>query len=71
VESGTALEINTSGMRHGMNHYFPPVDVVNAAKKAGVAVTYLGSDAHRPEQVAFEFEAASSLVPSAISVCED
>lgn len=71
AESGTAFEINTSGIRHGMHHYFPPVEVVNAAKKAGVAVTYLGSDAHKPAQVGFEFEAAASLVPSAISACED
>ena len=71
IATDTAIEINTSGIRHGVGHYFPPVEVVNAAKKAGVAVTYLGSDAHKPEQVGFEFEAASSLVPSSITVCED
>lgn len=70
-DSGTAFEINTSGIRHGMHHYFPPIEVVNTAKKAGVAVTRLGSDAHLPEQVGFEFEAAASLVPSAIMACED
>lgn len=71
IRSKTALEINTSAIRHGLKDYYPPVTIVNAARKAGVQVTFLGSDAHRPEQVAFDFEAALALVPDAVRGCEE
>ncbi|MEW5994030.1 MAG: histidinol-phosphatase HisJ family protein [Candidatus Zixiibacteriota bacterium] len=70
-ESETALEINTAAIRHGFHHYYPPMDIINAAGKAGVAVRFLGSDAHRPEQVGFDFEAAAALIPDTIAWCDD
>lgn len=71
VDSHTGIEIDTSGLRHGLKDYYPRMEVVNAAKKAGVTVSYLGSDAHRPEQVGYDFEAAVSLVPDSIHSCDD
>ncbi len=67
----TALEINTSAIRHGFHEYYPSMAIVNEAKKAGVAVSFLGSDAHRPEQVGLDFEAAAALVPDVIAPCDD
>jgi len=58
----TGLEINTSAMRHGLDEYYPPLPIINAAKKAGVTVARLGSDAHRPDQVGFDFEGAAPLI---------
>ncbi|MFQ5498333.1 MAG: histidinol-phosphatase HisJ family protein [Candidatus Zixiibacteriota bacterium] len=71
IETNTSLEINTSPMRYGLKRYYPSIEIVNQAKKAGVAVSYLGSDAHRPEQVGYDFEAAAALVPFAFMHCED
>jgi len=71
VKSQTALEINTSAIRHGLSGYYPPVPIINAAKRAGVKVAFLGSDAHHPNQIGFDFEAASALVPNAVRDCED
>lgn len=71
IASNTGIEINTSGIRHGFKEYYPRMDVINAAKKAGVEVNFLGSDAHKPEQVGFDFEAALALVPDSIRGCED
>jgi len=65
-ETKTGLEINTSALRHGLNHYYPRMEIINAAKKAGVIVDYLGSDAHRPEQVGYDFEVAVALVPDTV-----
>jgi histidinol-phosphatase (PHP family) len=70
-ESDTALEINTSAIRHGFHEYYPHMAIINAAKKAGVAVQFLGSDAHKPEQIGLDFEAAVALVPDAIVTCDD
>ena len=50
VESGTALEINTSGLRHPVGETYPsPAIVVRFREIGGRAVT-IGSDAHRAHQ---------------------
>jgi histidinol-phosphatase (PHP family) len=50
VESGTALEINTSGLRHAVGETYPsPAVVARFAQLGGRAVT-VGSDAHRSDQ---------------------
>lgn len=69
--TGTALEINTSAIRHGFHEYYPSMAIVNEARKAGVAVPFLGSDAHKPEQVGLHFEAAAALVLDVTVSCED
>jgi len=58
----TGLEINTSALRHGLDDYYPALPFVTAAKRAGVKVERLGSDAHSPEQVGYDFEGAAPLV---------
>lgn len=68
--SGTALEINTSGIRRGMKGYFPNNTILTAAKRAGVEVSFLGSDAHRPEHVGFDFDTAVHLLSRNLTVCE-
>ncbi len=59
---GLALEINTSGMRHGVGEYYPSMTILNEARRAGVSVATIGSDAHAPDQIGLDFEAALPLV---------
>jgi histidinol-phosphatase (PHP family) len=50
VEGGTALEINTSGLRHPVGETYPsPAVVARFAELGGNAIT-IGSDAHRSDQ---------------------
>ncbi|MDF1544632.1 MAG: histidinol-phosphatase [bacterium] len=70
IATDTALEINTSGIRHGHSHYYPTVEILNLAKKRGVRVDKLGSDSHHPSQIGLDFEIASALIPSSIRNCE-
>lgn len=56
--SGTALEINTGGVRHGHPFFYPTPEMIMMADQAGVPVKYLGSDSHRPEHVGFQFDKA-------------
>jgi histidinol-phosphatase (PHP family) len=70
-EGEAALEVNTSALRHGLAEYYPRMEIVNAARRAGVEVAFLGSDAHRPEEVGFDFEAAVAVVPPAATACDD
>lgn len=72
VESDTALEVNTSAIRRHFDEYFPGTKIINAARRAGVSVHYLGSDAHAPNQVGFDFDAAAALTSSWTQAwCED
>jgi len=66
VATDTAIEINTSGMRRNLDTYFPSIKLANAARRAGVRIDFLGSDAHQPEDVGADFDMAAILVESAI-----
>lgn len=68
--TNTALEINTSGVRRNLKSYFPSTPILTSAKRAGVDVIFLGSDAHRPEHVGFDFDTAVHLLSRDLTVCE-
>jgi len=57
-ESGCGLEINTASIRKGFAEYYPSMAIINAARSAGVHIIAVGSDAHRPEEIACDFEGA-------------
>ena len=68
--TGTALEINTAGLRQNIGSYYPKMETINAAMREDVEVSYLGSDAHQPDQVGYDFDAAGVLIPGPIGGCE-
>jgi histidinol-phosphatase (PHP family) len=49
VESGTALEINTSGLRHPVGETYPATAIVEWFRRMGGRAITIGSDAHRIE----------------------
>jgi histidinol-phosphatase (PHP family) len=49
VESGTALEVNTSGLRYAIGEPFPPPAIVARFRELGGRAVTVGSDAHRAE----------------------
>jgi len=71
METDTVLEVNTSASRQSVGDCYPQIQIINAARKAGVAVARLGSDAHRPEHVGHEFEAVAHFVPDLLRECEE
>jgi len=54
-------EVNTSAIRHGHFEYYPGMEIINMARAAGVRIIALGSDAHCPEQMALDFDAAVAV----------
>ena len=52
--AGVAVEVNTAGLRKPVGELYPHPDLLAACRRAGVPAT-LGSDAHRPEEVAADF----------------
>jgi histidinol-phosphatase (PHP family) len=53
VESGTALEINTSGLRHPVGETYPSAATVRRFRELGGHAVTVGSDAHRDEHFAW------------------
>jgi histidinol-phosphatase (PHP family) len=47
VDSGTALEINTSGLRHPVAETYPSAAIVGRFQELGGRAVTVGSDAHR------------------------
>jgi histidinol-phosphatase (PHP family) len=53
VESGTALEVNVSGLRFPVAESFPPPAIVARFHELGGRAVTVGSDAHRADQFAW------------------
>ena len=60
---GICLELNTAGLRVAADEIYPAPELLRAAFHAGMKIT-LGSDAHKPEHVAYAFDRAAELARS-------
>ncbi len=65
VESGTGLEINTSGLRQGARETYPAAAVVARFRELGGRRITAGSDAHRPSWFAHGLETAYRMAAEA------
>ncbi len=61
VERGKALEINTSGFRE-TEEPLPPAYVLRMYREAGGELITIGSDAHRPEDMALGLDRGMALL---------
>ena len=65
VESGTALEVNSSGLRDNTGETYPGPWVVRRFRELGGERVTVGSDAHLPQSFAFGLEEACEIVAAA------
>jgi histidinol-phosphatase (PHP family) len=65
VESGTALEVNASGLRYPEKETYPGAWVVARFRELGGERVTVGSDAHLPASFAFGLEEAAEIVAAA------
>ena len=65
VESGTGLEVNTSGLRQGARETYPSAAVVARFRELGGQRITAGSDAHRPSWFAHGLDAAYRIAADA------
>ncbi len=71
AQNETGMEINTSALRKGHAEYYPCMEMVNMARQHGVTIAAIGSDAHRPEDVAFDFNAAAAVAWELFPYCDE
>jgi histidinol-phosphatase (PHP family) len=65
IEHGMALEINTSAMRKAARVLIPGAQILRWYVEMGGERVTLGSDAHRPKEAAFQFDAALAAARAA------
>lgn len=62
LEKGKGLEINTAGLRYGPRQANPCSGILKRYRALGGSVVTVGSDAHKPSQIGWEFERAAALL---------
>jgi len=65
ISNGKGIEINTSGHRYRLGHTLPTLDILKLYKQLGGEIITTGSDAHRKQDLAMEFDGAHALLREA------
>lgn len=55
IDRGTALEINTAGLKYGLGFAHPHEEILKLYKELGGELLTVGSDAHMAEHLAYDF----------------
>lgn len=62
ISSGKGIEVNTAGYKYGMNHPNPHEDILRRYFALGGNILTIGSDAHKPEHLAYDFTRVYSIL---------
>lgn len=65
LSKGKGIEINTGGFKYGLGHPNPTEEIIARYRELGGEIITVGSDAHQPEHVAFDFEKVPELLKNA------
>lgn len=65
VSMGKGIELNTAGLKYGLGWAHPHPDLLKRCRELGVEIVTVGSDGHKAEHIAWEFEAASDILKAA------
>lgn len=62
INNNKALEVNTSGFKYGLAQTHPHGDVIKRYKELGGDSITIGSDAHKSEHLAYDFQKAREIL---------
>ncbi|MBN2305856.1 MAG: histidinol-phosphatase HisJ family protein [Anaerolineae bacterium] len=65
IDNQIAIEINTTGLRLPVQQAHPAPDALRWYREMGGERLTVGSDAHRPDHIAYEFETARTMARAA------
>jgi len=65
ISKGKGIELNTAGFKYGLGHAHPTMDTLKRYKELGGEIITIGSDGHAPEQIAWDFQKAPSILKEA------
>lgn len=64
IRSGKGIELNTSGLKYGLGMTHPTPDIIKRYHELGGEIITIGSDAHKPENIAYAFDQAAEILSS-------
>lgn len=59
------IEVNTAGFKYGLGHPNPTEDIIRRYRELGGEIITIGSDAHKPEHIAYDFQ----KIPELLQTC--
>ncbi|MEE1314568.1 MAG: histidinol-phosphatase HisJ family protein [Faecalimonas sp.] len=62
IENGKGLELNTGGLKYGLPFAHPHPEVLKRYRELGGEILTIGSDAHKPEHIAYDFDKVSAIL---------
>lgn len=62
IYNNKALEFNTGGWKYGLAFAHPHHEILKRYKELGGEMITIGSDAHRPEHIAYDFHKVSDVL---------
>lgn len=62
ISEGKGIELNTSGYKYGMDAPLPSKNILRLYRDLGGEIITLGSDAHRPKEIATHFKEAKEIL---------
>lgn len=64
IDKGVGLECNTAGFKYGLGHPHPTEEILIRYRELGGEILTLGSDGHKPEHLAYDFDRIGELLKS-------
>lgn len=64
ISMGKGIEVNTAGYKYGLGHPHPNTEILKRYKELGGTILTIGSDAHKPEHLAYDFNEVKKLLLS-------
>jgi histidinol-phosphatase (PHP family) len=65
IDKGKGIEINTSGFAYGFDRPHPQPAILRRYKELGGEILTIGSDAHRPDAIAFGYNKSKKIMEEA------
>jgi histidinol-phosphatase (PHP family) len=62
IGNGKGIELNTGGFRSGLNQPNPCIDIIRRYREFGGEIITVGSDAHTPADIAYDFDKACEIL---------
>lgn len=62
IANGKGIEINTSGLKSGLKTANPHTEILKLYHDLGGEILTIGSDAHKPEHIAYQFRRAEEIL---------
>lgn len=65
IHKGKGIELNMAGFKYGLNHPNPTEEILRRYLELGGEILTMGSDAHAPEHIAYDYHRMKELLTKA------